>query len=242
MSSPRLQYRLLEASRGETASTTSEDASSVVDDAWPVGAAVADGATESAFSGRWARILVRVLARRRATDPSAFRRGIEDGRREWRRAVARRATDGPWYVRAKAEEGAFAAVLSLSVHADGTWRALSVGDCCFLRLHGGHVRRSWPFADPDEFTNRPSLVASRSSHPVPTARTTSGTWTDEDTLLLATDAAAAWILGTQETPVERWKSETFRSIVRTARNAGALRNDDVTLLVLNVASSPEADG
>jgi len=242
MSSPRLHSRLLEASRGDAPSTTSEDATCVVDVAWPVGAAVADGATESAFAGLWARILAAEAARRRATDPSSFRRGIEEGRQRWQTAVAERATDGPWYVRAKAEEGAFAAALSFSLCADGTWQALSVGDCCLLWLRDGHVRRSWPFGDPDDFTHRPSLVASRPGHPVPSPRTTSGTWADGDTLVLATDAAAAWLLGAEDPPVERWDQEVFPSVVRTARDAGGLRNDDVTLLVLKPASSPDADG
>jgi len=219
-----------------------EDAAEISTADGPVCAAVADGATETAFSGLWARILARGMVARAATDEASFRSVVQAGRPKWREAVARRAADAPWYVRAKAEEGAFAAVLCLSLREDGSWNALSVGDCCLLQLRDGHVRRSWPFETSDAFPHRPSLVASRSSEPLPSPQTASGTWTNGDTLLLATDAAAAWLLDRENVDVKDLGPEGVRSTVDTARDAGALRNDDVTLLVLELASAPEADG
>jgi hypothetical protein len=234
MSAPRLSHRVLEAPRAGAAVGTSEDAAAVAAEAWPVGAAVADGATESAFAGLWARTLAQALARDRATDEASFRRVLNEGREEWRKEISERATDGPWYVRAKAEEGAFAAILSLRLSENGTWRALSVGDCCLFRLREGHGRRSWPFETPDAFTNRPPLVASRANHSAPPPRTASGTWAEGDTFLLATDAAAAWLLGREDVPVGSWDQDSFRAAVRTARERGTLRNDDVTVLVLDL--------
>jgi serine/threonine protein phosphatase PrpC len=241
MSTPSLSPRIYSVPKAGGADADCEDAAAISAEDWPVYASVADGATESAFSGLWARMLVEEGASRTGTDEAAFRMAVKERRADWRTAVAERAADGPWYVQAKAEEGAFAAVLSLSLQEDGTWTALSVGDCCLLLLRDGHVRRSWPFEDPEAFTNRPPLVASRPDEPVPSPQTASGTWTHGDTVLLATDAVAAWLLQMEDVDVEDGGQAAFRGAVDSARENGSLRNDDVTLLVLEPTSPPEAD-
>ena len=57
--------------------------------------AVADGASESAFSGEWARLLVRGYCRRRVS--------LERLQRRWLRFVTRRPA--PWYLEAKIKRG-----------------------------------------------------------------------------------------------------------------------------------------
>jgi len=242
MSTPSLSHRIYSVPKAGGKDADCEDAAAISAENWPVCASVADGATESAFSGLWARMLVHKGGSRTVTDEAAFRTAVKESRAEWRKAVAERAADGPWYVQAKAEEGAFAAVLRFALQEDGSWTALSVGDCCLLLLRDGHVRRSWPFEDPDAFSNRPPLVASRPNESVPSPQTASGTWAHGDTVLLATDAAAAWLLQMENVDVEDWGQEAFREAVDRARDDGSLRNDDVTLLVLELTSSPEADG
>jgi hypothetical protein len=144
-------------------------------------------------------------------------------------------------VAAKAAEGAFAAVLGLSLHADGRWRAVSVGDCCLFHLRGEELLQSWPFGSADAFTNRPALVPSRPSRDVPSPDDTTGSWRPGDRFLLATDAVAAWLMDGDPGAVGSLDADAFRERVGAARADGALRNDDATLLVLELTASPEAD-
>lgn len=68
--------------------------------------AAADGATESAFSGLWARLLVRSFGRRRLR--------VQQLQRVWQRVIQR--TPLPWYLEAKVPHGAHAAFVGLSIH------------------------------------------------------------------------------------------------------------------------------
>lgn len=217
-----------------------EDAAALAIDDWPVCAAVADGATESVFAGDWAERLAQGLVQAAATAPGALRTVIPDWQDEWTRSVRSRARERPWYVSAKAAEGAFAAVLGLSFRADGQWRAVSVGDCCFFHVRDGALVQSWPYETPDAFTNRPALVPSRSDQTVPVPDTTSGSWHPTDRFVLATDAGAAWLLRAGLDPLQG-PPEAVRDRVEAARADGSLRNDDITFLVLDLASSPEAN-
>ena len=230
---PTVAHRILAAPKAGS-NAASEDAADAHIEAWPVRAAVADGATESAFSGLWARTLVGELLARSTTTAEAFEAAVDAGRAEWAAAVASRIDDRPWYVRAKAEEGAFAAVLSVTLHEDGVWTGLSVGDCCLFHLRDGAVIATWPYEDPDAFTHRPSLVPSRRTRPVPAPGTTTGDWEPGDALLLATDAVAAWLLRRDAASVLDTDPSAFGRAVQTARKKGALRNDDATLLVLTI--------
>ena len=217
-----------------------EDAAAFEGDDWPVCAAVADGATESVFARTWAKRLVRGVAVQAATTAEAFGDRVQDWQAEWQAAVRERAADRPWYVAAKAAEGAFATVLGLSLHADGRWRAVSLGDCCLFHVREGALVQSWPFASPDAFTNRPILVPSQPSRDVPSADATTGAWQPGDRFVLATDAGAAWLLRAG-LDVLREGPEAVQDRVQAARADGSLRNDDVTFLVLDLASAPGAN-
>lgn len=209
-----------------------EDASAVRADTWPLRAAVADGATESAFAGRWAAVLVEGLAGTDAT-PDALTDALHGWQDQWAASV-RPTAKRSWYVEAKVREGAFAAVLGMELRAEGRWRAVAVGDCGLLHLRDGTLQRAWPTDDPDAFTNRPALLPSRSEGAVPSPEAATGTWATGDAFLLATDAVAAWLLRSDPARVLNWNADAFHDAVRAARDEGTLRNDDATLIVLKI--------
>jgi hypothetical protein len=243
MSEPSVVHRIHAVPREGGEAGDYEDAAAIRGEEWPVCAAVADGATESVFAGQWATTLVNGLADVDAMTESAVASTVADGRREWQSAVDENEQESPWYVTAKVAEGAHATALGLSVHPDGTWRAVSVGDCCLFQWREGARLRSWPFDAPDSFTNRPSLLPSQQGASVPSPTTASGTWQAGNTFALATDAVAAWLLGHRErgedvAEVLRLDLEGFRERVKAARERGDLRNDDATLLVLKMTALP----
>lgn len=217
-----------------------EDAAAVAVGDWPVCAAVADGATESVFARAWAKRLVRGVVQEGATTAEAFQDASAQWQAEWAASARERAIDRPWYVAAKAAEGAFATVLGLSLHADGRWRAVAVGDCCLFHLRDDALIQSWPFEAADAFTNRPALVPSQPAQDAPAPDAATGSWRAGDSFLLATDAVAAWLMRSDPIAVRTLTSDDFRGRVEAARADGTLRNDDATLLVLELTASPEA--
>lgn len=229
--------------KGGASTDEYEDAAAVRKAAWPVRAAVADGATESAFARPWAETLAEGLCTIAVT-PDALLDALPDWRSRWVEAHADRTEELPWYGAAKTREGAFATLLGLELRRDGHWRAAGVGDGLLLHLREGAVQQTWPHAAPDEFTNRPALLASRpgpSNPEVEDCRAVTGTWTKDDTFLLATDAVAAWLLRTDPEAARTWTADDFRAAVESARAEGVLRNDDSTLLVLTPAGPPPED-
>jgi hypothetical protein len=204
-------------------------------DAWPLYAAVTDGATEAAFSRYWANVLANGWINETPSDPEEWGRRLPAWQAQWSAWVANQVRQQAWYAAAKAEQGAFAAFLGLTVYADRTWQAMSQGDCVVLHLRSGALEEAWPISTPDAFTHRPPLVASR-----PSAETgeelihSTGTWADGDIMLLASDAIGAWLLRTNPAAVLEWDAETASSAIRSARSRGDLANDDVTLIRLTL--------
>ena len=194
-------------------------------------AALADGATESAFAGAWARTLVEEFVGADVTLPETFAESIHRTRRVFGRRIAEHATDLTWYAAAKAEEGAFAAFLGLVLYPGGAWRAVAVGDCCLFQLREGEVLAAWPLDDPAAFGNRPDLLGSRLDMSHPDAETTSAQWAPGDRFLLVSDALAAYLLARDPAAATGLDTEAFEAFITAAR-ADGMRNDDVTLVEL----------
>lgn len=185
-------------------------------------AAVADGATESAFSGPWASRLAASFVQHGSLESA-----VPDLRQSFKRRAQRRL---PWYLEAKIEEGAHAAVLGLEIHGDETgriWRATAVGDCCLFHVSSGGDAATWPLDSPSAFNDTPALISSSADDPLPTFLASSGTWQVGDAFILATDALAAWLMSVG--PAALLNGEhAFDDMVRDARADGRMRDDDVT--------------
>jgi hypothetical protein len=197
--------------------------------------AIADGASESAFADAWARILVKAYVE----TPGPWSGWLDAARERWRVQVEGR--DLPWYAETKFEEGAYAAMLGLAFTKD-RWLATAVGDCCFFQIRDHGLLRTFPMRHSREFGNRPSLLSSR-SRPAERPRTRrfhlQGNFRAGDAVLLMTDALAQWFLQQTEEARHPWKDlqaiatdERFVQFMKDLREAGKLRNDDVTLMLI----------
>jgi serine/threonine protein phosphatase PrpC len=226
------------------------------DACWPEGAvrrearlfrcAVADGATEASFAGLWARLLVRAYCRAELSSarlPISLRALAS----AWDDAVASRPL--PWYAEEKARAGAFAALAGLTMtvsRGEVRWRALAIGDSCIFHLRGGALIAAFPLQAADDFDNRPYLLGSKAEsngqlrvH----VRHATGRAQSCDRFLLMTDALAAWALRSSEAGDNPWEAlssaahdeEVFRGLIGDLRTSGDIRNDDVTLMTVDVA-------
>ena len=206
--------------------------SSVEAPAWPLRVAVADGATEAAFARDWARRLADGFVSSEVSGAESFGVRLALWRAEWYDALQARGQLLPWYAQEKAKEGAHAAFLGLLVFAEGTWRALAVGDCCLFHLRRAETLTRWPIGDPAGFSHTPPLLSSLPDDAVPTLEVQAGDWRPGDAFILATDAAAAWLMQTDAAAVLDWDEAAFQSAAAEARAAGTLRNDDTTVMVV----------
>ncbi|AXX31493.1 hypothetical protein KCV87_35125 [Actinosynnema pretiosum subsp. pretiosum] len=226
----------------------------------PVLVAVADGASESLLSGPWAALLTTGLLAHVAADPSAldapeaFADALARAGLAWRPwladYVARREAAGrpiAWYEQPGLDRGPHATALAarFAPDADGrtTWAAAALGDSCLFHTRGADLLHAFPLADAGAFDSSPGLVNALTTDTALLARhtrTASGAAEQGDQFFLCTDALAAWFLREAERGGAPWDllaehtrggdPERFAAWLEAARAAGEVRNDDVTLV------------
>jgi hypothetical protein len=204
--------------------------------------AVADGASESAQSGLWARLLVETFV---YGDPQPPWPGwLVPLQRQWADSVRLRDTQTlPWFLEGRYRDGAFATLLGLTL--DGPrWHALAVGDSCVFQVRNNQLLLAFPLTHSSQFDNTPWLIGSRSSPdeiPLRHALHFTGDWQSGDRLYLMTDALARWFLSTNEVGGQPWLAidpllhegqHAFAEWIDRLRNDRALRNDDTTLVAV----------
>lgn len=209
--------------------------------------AVADGATETSFSGQWANLLVTAFVERRLVDlePPTISRLSQ----EWRAQIAA-ATHGrplPWYAEEKLRSGAFSTLLGLHITAQKRWRAISIGDSCLFHFRGARLIRTFPFDDAAQFNNRPALLSTSAERNAGLrAVAAEGKCLPGDCFWLTTDALAHFFLSQWRLlPDWQWAAlrnrflrlksqESFKQIITELRQHQVCKNDDTTLLRVRV--------
>ena len=216
----------------------------------PLRVAVADGATGATFSAQWAKILCEDYASGRLTYESLEAR-LPLLSAQWRRGVE--AQPLPWYAQAKVDAGgSHAALLGLTVSpATGYYHALAVGDCTLVHLRQIgvdtdtiRVIASFPYTRFSDFSDSPPLLGTQYNtmqHILSHTVVQQGTMESGDTLLLMTDALAAWFLREIEKKRSPWQwleplksnrkgSDQLTQWVQDMRDSHRLKNDDITVV------------
>jgi hypothetical protein len=211
--------------------------------------AVGDGATETSFARIWAKQLVRAFCKGKL-EGDEFPLSMRSLRERWLKFVSKKAM--PWYMEEKVRSGAFAAVVGLALHdstegdEEGMWRALAIGDCCVFQVRRRKLVTSFPIQSSCQFNSSPLLLSSRGALDQDDSQailTMCGTWRKGDAFYLMSDAVACWFL----TQVEKGrvpsrelqdlspnKGEDFDSWLASLREHKAIRNDDVTVLRIEI--------
>ena len=197
--------------------------------------AIADGASESSFARAWAELLTESYVRDSSFQVSQLR----EARKTWNDTFK----DHPfsWHTEEKFADGAFAAFLGVTFAADrGHWQAVAVGDCCLFQVRQRGLLHAFPMTAADAFGNQPGLIGSRQSATVSAGAAAEGDWQDGDHLFLMTDALAQWFLRSTEAAEQPWdailaltEKAVFEEWISGIRESAALRNDDVTLMVIS---------
>jgi hypothetical protein len=205
--------------------------------------AVADGATESAYAGVWARLLVDEFVSTGAAELDSWGAWLPTVQSRWEAAVGEQPL--PWYAEIKWQQGAFATFLGVVLRPP-RWHALAVGDSCLFHIRSQRLHQAFPVAHACDFTNTPWLVGSRDCSAQMLAQRSlhhEGEFQAGDRLWLMTDALAQWFLQIAELGHRPWEllepllhlpdaASNFKAWITTLREARQIRNDDVTLMAV----------
>lgn len=212
--------------------------------------AVADGATESSFSGVWANALVSSFVE----NPPSFEQNDRDAMRDILRIARNKWYDGvdwsslPWFQKNKAVLGSYSTFLGLQMDFQGEqkkFRCITVGDSCMFHISGVKME-PFPFSDYKDMNYTPRLMWSGHGFPigpkkeidVPGLEVKYGKLKDGDMLLLATDAISKWML--QHKNEKPWatileKFDDLDTFVGDLIKNGEVKNDDVTMIFISLS-------
>ena len=163
--------------------------------------AIADGVTNSDYSGEFARSLVRRWTAGAPRSEAEFADWLAGAQAEWdaevRPLIAGKAT--AWYNRNKTWQGDAAFVGARLIGQGGRrqLQLIGIGDTVAFLVRGGRIVRSFPLERAAEFSD---IVKALPSVGSPLHPPTGATWDVEpgDEVFMGTDALSAWVLGETE--------------------------------------------
>jgi len=201
--------------------------------------AISDGATESSFSKEWSDLLANAYTDK-SFDKDHLPETIKKISESWQSMAT--AIEWPWYAEQKAEKGAFATFLGLTVNREeNSFEAVAVGDCALFQIRNDELFFSFPVSSIEDFTNTPNLIASNEMYQTDFEKNViyyNGTIQPKDIMFLATDALAALILKQSKIwkhlkkMLETKNENYFENWLNKLRKANKIKNDDVTLLMI----------
>lgn len=206
---------------------------------------VVDGATEAYDAVRWVELLVGSFVRSGppTLHPEPMRLWFEQAQRGWVDGAP--ATFANVFEKRKFAEGSFATLLGCELSGlDGpapVWDAVALGDTVLFHVRDGRLVGQFPPLGADGFGLNPEGVHTRPDalpHMMSRLACDRGELIVGDRLFLATDAVAHWIVRTVRRDERAlWTTlaaldhpAVFTRLVADQRAAGAMKNDDVTLM------------
>ena len=134
-------------------------------------------------------------------------------------------------------------LIDIEADEEGAFVAFAIGDSCLFLIRDEGLELAFPLSHSSQFDSRPILLCSNDSNnkqvwdDITLER---GTLQSGDTLLFATDALARWFLAQCETGAKPWETlcalgsqADFDIFIASLRKSHVMRNDDVTLIVLD---------
>lgn len=208
--------------------------------------ALCDGASESYDSKSWAAI----LAEKFVSDPAINQSWIDD-------VVSAYSTlfdfqNLSWSKQAAFEKGSFATLLGVEINSSlDHLEIIAIGDSIALLVDEGHLVKSWPYTEAEQFKGRPTLLSTQPA--LNEFVGANGFYSQthiscaldaliKPTLICVTDALGEWALQKDEQGAENWRKlldihsdEELAALVVEARCRKTMKTDDSTLLIINLA-------
>jgi hypothetical protein len=223
---------------------------------------LADGATEGSFSRQWAQYLAENLLTQAGHElGDSLSKKAEEWQHQRDIYIGLRCLFGQplqWWEEQTLLLPSFSTILSFVIEETGNgygeWSAFAVGDTCLFQVHEDKFQRlneplivKFPISRSDGFDNRPFLLSSDNSANRDISKYYSerrGNWQPNDQFYLMTDALACWFLQIHESGRKPWRilrdllneepGDTFPDFVENLRKQRDIRNDDTTLICVDL--------
>lgn len=209
-----------------------------------VRAAVADGATATAFSGEWAALLVAEYCDNAFKDWDDFHLRCGRAAKRWKMEIY--SQERPWHALLRSRTGAAAAFAGVELFmADCKWAASALGDSCMFHVRSGRILCSLPSYSPEDFGYHPRLMSTDVENNAELNefyKNASGNFEVGDRFILATDAVSEALLRANEKPagLAEWiyaissGSDVARNFIQMKRTCGALQDDDAAIIMIEI--------
>ena len=207
-----------------------------------VRAAVADGATATAFSGQWAELLVKAYCDRPFSDWSDLATRCEAAAKQW--ALEVYSEDLPWHSLIRAQGGGAAAIAGIEIFInERKWSAVALGDSYIFQIRGERIYFALPPLEHAQFGNHPRLIFTDPAKNIGLASAyehASRNYELGDRFVLATDAASEAFLqaNLHNNKLRDWLralsegNEAGREFIDSLRNSHDIRDDDVAMVMI----------
>ena|GEM_PF-7054891 len=208
--------------------------------------AVADGATESLFSDIWAKLIVEKFIENGSLETSQLQQVYQSFIEETNSRIENAPEMRRWTMYNKMERGTHATIAAIEFLNSESFRITTLGDSCVFYGENNSEIKMLPELSPEDFGNSPQLIC----HLPPTWEGLKNKWIKQEVtlegafkILLCTDALACWL--TQSLPKDPtvWEKlfkldsqESFTNLINDLRSQQVLKNDDVTLVTIDVLS------
>jgi hypothetical protein len=208
--------------------------------------AVSDGASVSFDSGPWAEILANGFVSAASFTAAWIKRAALTYEAEYDRDSL------DWMQQGALDRGSFASLLGVRpASTPGSIDFLAIGDSMLAIIDAGELQQTLPYTRPEQFDARPQLISTVASENEPIFRDVEEIQTQtvdlgpygSPCLLLMTDALGHWLVSYPERAHELTAKLTdleFEEFVVAERQAGRLRRDDTTLLIMDCDVAPNS--
>jgi len=222
-------------------------------------AVIADGATQTSFSGLWARLLIQ-HAYAQGYPSGDLGTITRDAQGCWSQEIAKLQL--PWHAEEKVKSGSFSTLIWFGLKlsgrptgggrtSGGKWRATGAGDSVVIQMRKGGILNAFPLTKSEEFARDPVLLSSIPARNAailqrPEDHLVDGAWATGDEFLLMTDALAGWFLRESEkggSPILDLRThfvnrpdskDSFARWIGGLRLSRSIKNDDTTLIWIGV--------
>ena len=208
--------------------------------------AVADGVTESLFSGIWADLVVNSYVEK--GDELLTASGLESPHQEFVQKSSQQILQMPdtqhWFMYEKLERGSHVTFAAVEFFSPEKIQALAVGDSCIFWRNGENEEVGMlPELSPEDFGAFPTSIC----HLPRTWQTLNQKiirkevhLKDAFQIVLCTDALACWLVKELGNDFSAWEqlfhipdAIYFTDFIATLRERKEIRNDDVTLVLID---------
>jgi hypothetical protein len=213
--------------------------------------AISDGVSISFFPELWSKILVKEFL-----ETDNLQKMLTKAEKEWAAKVENivKGENISWYIKKKYKNREYAAATFVGICIEnGYWKSINIGDSflLFIPKNCKNFQQIIGFPNPSEyqFDNHPDYLASIHNIYRGKPLITSKEKLSEGTFYLLTDAMAEWFINTLNYDIELAEitlkhidtQEQFIETIDRKREQGELKNDDSSLLIIEVIDDKQTE-